>query len=33
MWPFEEYVLARSRVEVSQPEDDVFGGISDLVSR
>jgi mycothiol S-conjugate amidase len=33
VWPFEEYVLARSRVEVSQPEDDVFGGISDLVSR
>jgi mycothiol S-conjugate amidase len=33
VWPFEEYVLARSRVDVSPPEDDVFGGISDLVSR
>jgi mycothiol S-conjugate amidase len=33
VWPFEEYVLARSRVEVTPPEDDVFGGISDLVSR
>src|SRR3984893_18706870 len=31
VWPFEEYVLARSRVEVTPPEDDVFGGISDLV--
>jgi mycothiol S-conjugate amidase len=33
VWPFEEYVLARSRVAVAPPEDDVFGGISDLVSR
>jgi len=33
VYPFEEYVLARSRVEVTPPEDDVFGGIPDLVSR
>jgi len=33
VYPFEEYVLARSRVEVVPPEDDVFGGIPDLVSR
>ena len=33
VWPFEEYVLARSRVDVTPPEDDVFGGIPDLVSR
>ena len=33
VYPFEEYVLARSRVAVTPPEDDVFGGIADLVSR
>jgi mycothiol S-conjugate amidase len=33
VYPFEEYVLARSRVEVSPPEDDLFAGLPRLVSR
>jgi mycothiol S-conjugate amidase len=33
VYPFEEYVLARATVAVSPPEDDLFAGVSDLVSR
>jgi mycothiol S-conjugate amidase len=33
VYPFEEYELARSLVDVSPPEDDLFAGVSDLVSR
>jgi mycothiol S-conjugate amidase len=30
--PFDEYVLARSLVDTSRPEDDVFAGVRDRVS-
>jgi mycothiol S-conjugate amidase len=33
VYPFDEYVLAQSRVPTSVPEDDLFAGVHDLVSR
>lgn len=32
VWPFEEYELARSLVDTTLPEDDLFSGISEKVS-
>ena len=31
VWPFEEFELARSRVPVEIPEDDLFAGVRRLV--
>ena len=33
VWPTEDYQLARSLVETSLPEDDLFAGVRDLVRR
>jgi mycothiol S-conjugate amidase len=33
VYPFDEYVLARSEVPTSVPEDDLFAGVRDLVTR
>jgi len=32
-YPYEDYILARSLVDTSFPEDDLFAGVRDLVSR
>ena len=32
-YPYEDFILARSMVDVSFPEDDLFAGVRDLVSR
>ena len=32
-YPYEDYILARSLVDTSLPEDDLFAGVRDLVSR
>jgi mycothiol S-conjugate amidase len=32
-WPTEDYELARSLVEVSTPEDDLFAGVRELADR
>jgi len=32
VWPFEEYELARSLVDTTLPEDDLFSGISEKVT-
>ena len=33
MFPFDEYVLARSLVPTELPEDDLFAGVPDPVTR
>ena len=33
LYPFDDYVLARSLVDSSVPEDDLFAGIRDRVQR
>jgi len=32
-YPYEDFILARSMVDVAVPEDDLFAGVRDLVSR
>ena len=32
-YPYEDYILARSLVDTTLPEDDLFSGVRDLVSR
>ena len=33
VYPYDDYILARSLVETDIPEDDLFAGVSDLVNR
>jgi mycothiol S-conjugate amidase len=33
VWPTEDYELARSVVDTTVPEDDLFAGVRDSVSR